>query len=108
MLLSVLILALPTIGFAVWARSLRRRTGRSWLRVVPWLLGVGLVETVVAFPILVLRAFRAIEHADASQKATILAEALSNAMTPVAVHLGLLLVALVVLAVVELRARGRR
>lgn len=107
-MLAVLVVVIPTIGFAVWARSLRRRTGRAWLRLVPWLLGVGLVETVVAYPILVLRAFHAIEHADPSRKATVLAEALSDAMRPVAVHLGLLLLALVVLSVVELRARGRR
>jgi hypothetical protein len=108
MLVGILVLAAPTVGFIVWARSLRRRSGRAWLTVVAWLVGVGLAEAIVIPAVMLARAFRAIEQANPSEKATQLATSISQAMLPLAIHVVVLLLALVVLSVVEVTARARR
>lgn len=109
MLEGVSFLAIPTVGFILWARSLRRRSGRNWLRLVAWMLGVGLAEAVVIPAIMLVRAFRAVADAHPAEKASLLAQRISDSMLPIAIHLGVLAAALVVLIVVEvLTARARR
>jgi hypothetical protein len=75
--------ALVTVGLHFWGRYVARRQGGRWWKRASWMPLVAFVLSAVGVSLttyFLVRAFRAITNVDPSQKATMLARGISNAM----------------------------
>lgn len=100
---GLLVLLVLTYLLGWWARRLRHQRGLAWLGVIPWLLGLGFVDTVVGFIWSMVRAFKSVSDADPSEKAVLLAQGISWAMNAIAIQLLLMVAVAILLLIIALR-----
>ena len=104
-MLGILVLIGFTITLALWARNLRIQRGIRWLALVEWLLWLGLLDAIIGTALGLSRAFRALQDANPAEKQTILADGISWAMWSTAIQLLVMIAALIVLFVIQIRNR---
>lgn len=99
-----------TAGLIYWNERLRRRLGYGWMRLVSWLLGLGLLDAIVGTTLGLIRAFQAVQTGDASTKATRLSQGVSDAMQGAAIQGGVMAASLLMLVTLQIVAsiRSRR